>query len=65
MGPGGDDQRPFGWTLSRRQLLGGGLLGAAGVAVGSVFPVGAGMGAPAGAVEEQPGDGPGVPVGRR
>jgi alpha-L-rhamnosidase len=57
------DRAPSAWTLSRRQLLGGGLIGAAGVAVGSALPVGPGPIAPVGAVEEQPGDGDGSPAG--
>ncbi len=36
MSQGGRDQRPGAWVLSRRQLLGGGVLGATGLAVASI-----------------------------
>jgi|HubBroStandDraft_6_1064221.scaffolds.fasta_scaffold35637_2 alpha-L-rhamnosidase len=64
MGERADGQPLRTWTLSRRQLLGGGLMGAAGLAVASVLPSAAEAGG------EQPGapaeltvDGLAVPIG--
>jgi alpha-L-rhamnosidase len=57
MGEGSEAQPLRTWTLSRRQLLGGGLVGAAGLVAASVVPAGA---APAAVQPEQPGS-PGSP----